>query len=117
MKTRNILSSVAAAAFVFAFAGEASAKGACVYVKNETFQCSDRISSMSSCQKKAPGGLGEFHDGTTCKQIGHGVSWGIASPPPPPAKASFNRASMGAPADVPPIPSPFQKKSRKTRRF
>jgi hypothetical protein len=111
--TRIVLSFVAAAAFSFALAGEASAKGACVYLKNETFQCTDRVSSLSSCQKKAPGGLGEFHDGTSCKRIGHGVSWGVASPPPPPAKPAFSRASL--PADLPAIPSPVAKE--KTRRF
>ncbi|MBW2315782.1 MAG: hypothetical protein JRH10_16530 [Deltaproteobacteria bacterium] len=117
MKTRIALS-LLASAFVFAVAGEASAKGACVYVKNETFQCSDRVSSLGSCQKKAPGGLGEFHDGTNCKQIGHGVTWGIASPPAPPAKANFQGVSMSAPMDVPPIPSPIQKKkAAKSRRF
>lgn len=117
MKTRIVLSSVASAAFALALAGEASAKGACVYLKNESFQCTDRVSSQTSCAKKAPGGLGEFHDGTTCKKIGHGVTWGIASPPPPPAKASFSKASMAAPAEVPSIPSPFAKKSAKGRRF
>jgi hypothetical protein len=116
MKTRIILS-LFASAFAFTVAGEASAKGACVYVKNETFQCSDNVSSTSSCAKKAPGGLGEFHDGTNCKQIGHGVTWGIASPPQPPAKASFQGVAMSAPADVPPIPSPLQKKAAKSLRF
>jgi hypothetical protein len=116
MKTRIVLSFVASAAFTFALAGEASAKGACVYLKNETFQCTDRVSSLGSCQKQAPGGLGEFHDGTSCKKIGHGVTWGIASPPPPPAKPNFDRASM-SPASVPSIPSPVAKKSDKARRF
>jgi len=115
MKT-IVLSFVASAAFVLALSGEASAKGACVYVKNETFQCSDRVSSLGSCKKQAPGGLGEFHDGTTCNKIGHGVTWGIASPPPPPAKASFQGAAA-TPADVPSIPSPFQKGQGRKARF
>jgi len=114
MKTRIILSFVASAAFTLALAGDASAKGACVYLKNETFQCTDRVSNLGSCQKQAPGGLGEFHDGTTCKNIGHGVTWGIASPPSP--KASFSRAST-SPAAVPSIPSPLQKKNDESRRF
>jgi len=117
MKTRIVLSFVASAAFALALAGDASAKGACVYVKNETFQCTDQTSSLASCQQKAPGGLGEFHDGTTCKKIGHGVTWGIASPPPPPAKGSFSQASMAVPAEMPTIPSPLAKKSDTARRF
>ena len=120
MKTSHIvLSFLVSLAFGLVLAGEASAKGACVYVKNETFQCSDRISSSMACKKKAPGGLGEFHASTSCQSIGHGVSWGIASPPAPPAKPDFSSASfsMSAPADVPPIPAPFQKSSKKGRRF
>ena len=120
MKTSHIvLSFLASMALGLALAGEASAKGACVYVKNETFQCSDRLSSAMACKQKAPGGLGEFHIGTSCKSIGHGVSWGIATRPAPPAKPNFSGASfsMSAPADVPPIPSPFRKSSRKGRRF
>lgn len=114
MKTsRIVLSFVASAAFSLALVGEASAGGACVYVKNESFQCVDRVSNPSACKQKAPGGLGEFHSDTTCKNIGHGVTWGIAKAPPPPAKpASF---TMKAPADLPPIPSPLQKKSQERK--
>jgi hypothetical protein len=117
MKTRTIVSFVASAAFAFAFVGEAHAKGACVYVKNETFQCTDQVSSLGACQNKAPGHAGEFYSGTTCKRIGHGVTWGIASPPPPPAKADFTQASMSVPTQMPSIPSPLAKKSGKSHRF
>jgi len=119
MKTRIVLSFLGLVAFSFALAGEANAKGACVYVKNETFQCTDRAPTAMSCKQKAPAGLGEFHAGTSCKNIGFGTSWGIASPPPPPAKPSFEGVSFSlkAPAEVPSIPSPFQKVPGKHRRF
>lgn len=117
MKTRTIVSFVASAAFALAFVGEAHAKGACVYVKNETFQCTDQVSSVGACQKKSPDHTGEFYDGTTCKRIGHGVTWGIASPPTPPAAPDFSQASMSVPAQMPSIPSPLAQKPEKSRRF
>jgi hypothetical protein len=120
MKTsRIVLSFVASMAFSFVLAGEASANGACVYVKGETFQCSDHVASANACKQKAPGGLGEYHAATSCKRIGHGVTWGLVSPTAPPAKASFEGASYSgkAPAEVPSIPSPFQKSAKTKMRF
>ena len=116
MKTSHLVLSLAASAgLVLALAGEASAKGACVYVKNESFQCADAVSSSQACKKKAPGGLGEYHDGTTCKRIGFDQTWGLASPPPPPAKPDLSPVSFDLKSgDVPPIPAPDAKK-RKAR--
>jgi len=110
--TRLVLSLLAPLACSLALAGAAHANGACVYVKNETFQCTDRVASQASCKQKAPGGLGEFHAATTCKGIGHGVTWGLASPPPPPAKGSFDVAPTSGKA-LPAIPSPLDRSKRK----
>jgi hypothetical protein len=106
---RFVLSFVVTMAFGLALAGEASADGACVYLKNEAFQCTQASSSLA-CHKRAPSG--EFHEDTTCARIGHGVTWGLASPPPPPAKGSFEGASLSRESrmDVPAIPSPFKKR-------
>jgi len=105
---RLVLALLTPLAFSLALAGEASAKGACVYLQNESFQCVDTLSSQASCSQKASGG--EFHEGTTCRKIGHGVTWGLAAPPPPPAKPSFERASYAQ--EMPVIPSPISKRRR-----
>ncbi len=84
---RFVLTVLAPAAFSLAMAGDAAAEGACVFVKQEALQCVE-ASSVSSCSAKSPSG--EFHSGTTCKNIGYGVTWGMAKPPAPPAKGSFD---------------------------
>jgi hypothetical protein len=106
---RFALSLVVTMAFGLALTGEAAADGACVYLKNEMFQCTNATSSLT-CHKRSASG--EFHQGTTCARIGHGVTWGLASPPPPPAKGSFEGASLSSesPMDVPAIPSPFKQR-------
>lgn len=110
--TRLVLSLLAPFACSLALSGAAHADGACVYVKNETFQCKDRVPSQVACKQQAPGGLGEFHALTTCKGIGHGVTWGLASPPPPPAKPSFDVTPTSGKA-LPVIPSPLEGGKRK----
>jgi hypothetical protein len=110
--TRPILSLLAPFACSLALSGAALADGACVYVKNETFQCKNRVASEAACKQQAPGGLGEFHVATTCKGIGHGVTWGLATPPPPPAKGNFDVVpTSGKP--LPAIPSPLEGGKRK----
>jgi len=109
---RLVLSLLVPLAFSLAPAGEASASGACVYVKQEAFQCLDRVASQKACTSKSPSG--EFHAGTSCKNIGFGVTWGMAKPPVPPAKASVQGASYSA-AEMPAIRSPFDTSNAKRK--
>jgi hypothetical protein len=108
--TRLVLSLLAPLACSLALSGAAHANGACVYLKNETFQCSDRVASEAACRQKASNG--EFHAATTCKGIGHGVTWGLASPPSPPAKGSFDVTPTSGKA-LPAIPSPLEGSSKR----
>jgi hypothetical protein len=105
---RFVVSLLAPLAFSLAPAGQADAAGACVYVKQEAFQCLDRVKSQSACRSKSPSG--EFHAATSCKGIGYGVTWGMLTAPAPPAKPSFQGVSHSV-SEVPAIRSPFSGKS------
>lgn len=103
---RFVLSLMVPLAFSLVGAGEAAATGACVYVKQEALQCVEATSTRA-CSSKSPSG--EFHMGTTCKSIGYGKTWGLAKPPAPPAKGSFEGASYTE-RELPKIESPLQKR-------
>lgn len=109
---RFIFSLLVPLAFSLAPAGQAEAKGACVSVKNEALQCLDHVTSQRACSSKAS--KGEFHDGTTCKNIGYGSRWGLVKAPAPPAKPSFEGVSYQGKA-MPAIPSPMKESKRKMR--
>lgn len=107
---RFVLSLVTPLALSLGFAGQASASGACVFVQHEALQCT-QASSLSACTSRSSDG--EFHSGTTCRNIGYGKTWGLAKPPAPPAKADFDGMSAAPERDLPAIESPVEKPMRK----
>ena len=114
--------------FGLVLASEAGARGACIFLEKDSLQCVDRVASVAACTQKSSTGQANFHDGTSCKKIGHGKSWGMLPPPPPPAKPAFHGVShsmkapgrvppIPAPGRVPPIPSPFENREEGKYRF
>jgi len=94
MQTKRILTALLPAVLLaLAPAGEAAAKGACVYVTlirgQKSTQCADGVANQELCDRKSVTGDGKFHPGASCKDLDLAAS-PRPGPIPPPAKATVD---------------------------